>query len=165
MNVWVMKQRGRRLGMTWDVREGDRLDWIDLATVNESGTNWRGPSYPREAVYEVPAGDLVVVWDTAEKIVWEANVSLGRVSFHTWTDVEADEEVPCFGLEMVRVAAYPCIPSDEDYEAIVGDRNAAGRPIHGRVTLHRLPRAIGFGLWKRIVNAAAEYHLSEEGTA
>jgi hypothetical protein len=139
-------------------------DWIALGERDGFESSWRGPSNPRDRVFEVPAGDLVIVWDTAERVIWEANVSLGRASWHTWTDVEADEEVSGFGLELVRVAAFPCYVSESDFDAIAGPTNDAGRRTEGRITLHRIPTAIGADFWKRIVDAAAESYLDREET-
>lgn len=164
MRYWILKQRGRRLGMTWNREPGDEADWIAIGERAESSWSWRGPSLPRERVFELQAGDLVIVWDSLERFVWEADVALGRSSWHTWTD-ENDEEVSGWGAELVRVAAYPCDVTDEEAEEIKGPLNAAGRRSEGRITLHSLHPKVGAALWTRILSAAATEYLGEEEEA
>jgi len=159
VRYWILKQRARRLGMHLSGPDGDIRDWIGLAERDGFASSWRGPSNPRDRVFEVPAGDLVIVWDSLERVVWEANVSLGRASWHAWRDEETEELVEGFGLELVRVAAFPCYIDEEDFDAIAGPTNAFGRRTEGRITLHPLPSKIGADFWKRIIDAAAEHYL------
>jgi hypothetical protein len=147
---WVLKQAQNKLHE--DVRA--TLDDLIVPPIGEA--IWRGPSNPRSEVFDVPEGDLVIVWDTRLLVVWEANVSLGRTSQHEWFDYERHEWVSGPGLEMVRIGGYPCEVTAAEYDAIVGPRNAAGRPKRARRTLHPLPPEHGAAMWHRIVQGVSE---------
>lgn len=141
MNLWIMKQDGLRVGMTWNQEPDDWRDWIGLG----GDVDWRGPSSPRDTVYHVPAGDLVVVWDVRERFVWEATVSLGRATVQSWYDHVDERTVRGPALWMIRIAAFPCeVPEDEVHAQT------------GRTTLHRVKPELGLDWLKRIVDAAVE---------
>ena len=140
-DYWLMKQRWTRIG-----RFAEPAAFLP----DDDPIHWRGPSWPRDDIFKTHPGDPVIVWDALKHVAWEANISLGRVTWETWLDDETGEEVSGWGLWMVRVAAAPVAVAkgSEAYEAIVGPRNASGNPTHGRDTLREpLPEPIGVELW------------------
>jgi hypothetical protein len=144
-----MKQDALRVGMTWGEVDEDWRDWVRIG----GEPFWRGPSSPRDTVFHVPAGDLVVVWDVRHQFVWEASVSLGRATVERWYDEVIERERIGPALWMTPVAAFPTEVEDDE-------RNAITRT--GRVTLHRVKLDVGLALWRGVVAAAVEDVLDPE---
>lgn len=152
-DYWLMKQRWTRIGPGAEPA---------AFLPDDDPLHWRGPSWPREDIHQTAPGDFVLVWDSLRHVVWEANVSLGRCTWETWTDDETGEDVSGWGLWMVRVAAAPIrVQKGSDaYEAIVGPRNEKGKPVQGRDTFREpLPEHLGVELWSAIVHEAAREHF------